>query len=120
MTAELEPWNHAGEGLRCDRDTILALVHVITRADDHQRGHGADNDCVDEGFEQGDNALTRCKLGLGRCMSNGRRTNTSLIGESSTLESNQKHSDHTPSHRFRIKGHGEDQIESLTDLGLWL
>ena len=57
-----------GLGIAEDRDGVELTV---VRDDDDEGRHGADDDRVDEGLEEGHDALTDRLIGLGRTVCNG-------------------------------------------------
>ncbi len=72
--------------------------------DDHEGRHRADNDRVDERFEQGDDALLDGVLGLRRRVSDGRGTHTGFVRERRTLEALDQHTDQATVGGVRCEG----------------
>ena len=89
----------------------------VTRNDDDQCGHCANNHRIDERFQQCNDAFTDRLVGFSRGVRDGGRTDARLIGKRRTLESNDKHPNQSTIRRIRGESARNDEAKCTWNLG---
>ena len=111
---------HVGQVATDQRDLGRYAVLPDTRRDDDQRGERADDDRVDEGLEQRDDALRDRLVGLGGSVGDRCGTLAGLVGEQAAPHA-PHHRHHEDAHpgagnaRCRIERFTEDEQEAGND-----
>ena len=123
-----EPADRFAEGLRGQGGSVLARdvfgehaaggFGVVSAGDhDDQGGHGADKDRVDQGFQEGNDALTNREFRFGCGVGDGRGADTGFVGKGGPLESNHENTHRAAEAGCRGKGPAHDGAEGRGHLG---
>ena len=84
------------------------------RGDDHQSGHRADHQGVDEGAQHGHGPLAHGIIGLGSGVGNRSTAQTGFVGKDAALEAHQHDlAEGAPSSSLTTEGVAEDRGQSL-------